>query len=147
MKFIRFGSLLFFKCWFNRTGRFENYPLIDLNYYRCIEDDTVIYRLVQGGKDIGIAFVSNIHEDDIWIDLFEISEKYRGKGYGTKMVDMIVDIYKPKRIHIQCAGDHGKRKGDAYKFWKGRGFHIDWTLTTKDGDLFMIKRFPKDKRK
>lgn len=147
MKFIRFGSLLYFKHWFNHNGRFENYTLIDINYRYNIEEDTAIYRLVKGRKDIGIAFVSNIYDGDAWIDLLEVRKEYRGKGYGSKMVDMIVDIYKPERIYIRCAEDHGKRKGDAYKFWKGRGFRIDRTLTVEDGELYLVKRFPKNKRK
>lgn len=148
MKFIKFGSLPYFRRWFDRNGRFENYTLIDINYRYNIEEDSEIYRLIQDRKDIGIAFVSNIYDGDMWIDLLEVRKEYRGKGYGSKMVDMIADIYKPERIYIRCAEDSdGKRKGKAYEFWNGRGFHIDRNLTVKDGDVFMVKRFPENKSK
>ena len=57
MKLIEFGSRHSFNEWFYRYDRSGNYPLTDLNYRHCWEDDTHIYRCVEKGKDVGIIFI------------------------------------------------------------------------------------------
>lgn len=74
MKLIEFGSRYSFNEWFYRGDRSDNYPLIDINYRRCWEEDTHIYRCVENGKDVGVIFIICYGPGEMWIDLFEVKK-------------------------------------------------------------------------
>lgn len=120
MKLIEFGSRYSFYDWFWRGKRSDNYPLIELNYRHCWEDDTHIYRATENRKDVGIIFISCCNPGEMWIDLFEIREGYCNKGLGTEMFKLLIKKHKPEYIQLQCVEE---RDDEALSFWRKMGFH------------------------
>ena len=118
MKLIKFGSRHSFYNWFSRKNREKDYLLIRWNYLHSFEEDTIIYRAVDKGKDVGIVFVSgSLYPGEIWIDLFEINKKYYRKSLGTEMFNLLIGKHKPYYIQLQCAVDKG-----ALSFWRKMKF-------------------------
>lgn len=120
MKLIEFGSRHTFYDWFWRGNRSDNYPLIEINYTHCWEEDTHIYRAVENGKDIGVIFISCCYPGEMWIDLFEIRKDYNRKGLGTEMFNLLIERHKPLFIQLQCVEE---KDDEALSFWRKMGFH------------------------
>lgn len=61
--------------------------------------------LLDGNKigEIAFSFYDDINA--IGIGNFEISSEYRGKGYGTKVLEFVIDKYKKKFDLIYCFVD------------------------------------------
>ena len=122
MKLIEFGSRHTFYDWFYRGDRSDNYPLVDINYRHCWEEDTHIYRVVEKGKDVGIIFISCCYPGEMWIDLFEVRSGYHKKGIGTEMFQLLMEKHKPCYIKLECVEEYDEAK-EAHQFWKKMGFH------------------------
>ena len=147
MKLIEFGSRYSFNKWFYRHDRSDDYPLTDLNYRHCWEDDTHIYRCVEKGKDVGIIFIICYYPGKMWIDLFEVNkEKYR-TGIGTEMFRLLMEKHTPLYVKLECVEEKDKEK-QAHHFWRKMGFHRTYDRTvfgenwTVSGDVF-IKTYTK----
>lgn len=120
MKLIKFGTWGTFYDWFWRGKRHDNYPLIEINYPHCWEEDTHIYRAVENGKDVGVIFISCCYPGEMWIDLFEIRDGYHKKGLGKEMFRLLMEKHKPNYIQLQCVEERDK---SALTFWRKMGFH------------------------
>ena len=122
MKLIKFGSRNSFIKWFYSKDRNIDYPLVDLNFRHCWEEDTHIYRAVDDKKDIGVIFISCCYPEEMWIDLFEIKDGNHKKGFGTEMFQLLMEKHKPCYIKLECVEEYDEEK-EAHHFWKKMGFH------------------------
>lgn len=88
MKLIEFGSRYSFYKWFYKHDRSDNYPLTDLNYRHCWEDDTHIYRCVEKGKDVGVDDKEDVSDaEELTRDLMALLASFSGKYYGRRSLD------------------------------------------------------------
>ena len=67
-------------------------------------DDNYRFIIYLNDKQIGdmIGFVTH---EDIYLEFFDINQKYRGKGYGTIALKQLLDICKSlniKYLHAEC---------------------------------------------
>lgn len=104
------------------------------NFY--INDDKVIFVAEDNGKIIGFISV-NIYKDlgYIYLDDYSVSESYRGKGIGSKLMNMAFDFAKEKGInqvdtHVESANK------ESIEFYKNRGFE----LVEKQGHRLFIRK-------
>ena len=151
MKLIEFGSRQSFHKWFYRADRSDNYPLVDINYRRCCEEDTHIYRCVEKGKDVGVISIM-CYLEKMWLDLFEVKKgKYR-IGIGTEMFRLLMEKHTPLYVKLECVEEKDKEK-QAHHFWKKMEFHKTYDKTVFDegwavsGDVFVktyTKKYWKD---
>ena len=138
MKLIKFSGEDAFRKWFRRR-RSERYFLIDYNYYGCLYNDSVIYRAVINGKDVGIVFISRVFDDSLWIDLFEVREECRRRGYGSEMLRLLIQERGPVTVRLSCVRDRNDRLDkNAYRFWRSKGFRLD---SYSYYDSIMVKKF------
>lgn len=139
MKLIKFSCEDAFRKWFERKKRSRQYSLIDFNYYGCLYNDSVIYRAVINGKDVGIVFISRIYDNSLWIDLFEVREECRRKGCGSEMLRLLTQERGPVTVRLSCVRDRNDRLDkNAYRFWRSKGFRRE---SYSDDDSIMIKKF------
>ncbi|MBC8046519.1 MAG: GNAT family N-acetyltransferase [Fimbriimonadaceae bacterium] len=94
------------------TMRKENYHLIYL------EED---------GKAVafsGYRFITHLFTgDSIYIDDLGTIAEYRGKGYGSKLLDHIFNIAKENKLQ-EVRLDSGHHRYDAHRLYLNKGFKI-----------------------
>lgn len=90
---------------------------------------------------VGLMFFNILH-----VELFSTNEKYRGKGYGTKLFNHAEEIAKAKGCHsifLETLSFY------APKFYKERGFNIIKEIKDSpvEGEThyFMLKTFDENK--
>lgn len=116
MNLTEFKTEYAFRKWLYKNGNYNKFPFIELNIRRC-DDDTFFYRLTSRNDTIGLVIFTQIDNDEIYINLFEIQEKYQRRGYGKMFFDMIVEKTGTKFVQLNYEGQEAK------VFWKGLGFH------------------------
>lgn len=68
-----------------------------------------------GLKDFEESLYSALKPGCLYIDYFEVRLPFHRKGYGRKMINMVKNYYKGRRI-ILISTDK------SYSFWKSQGF-------------------------
>lgn len=66
-------------------------------------NDSNFYKVLINGKEVGkygLSFYEDIKA--VGIGSFEIYPQYRNKGYGTRVINQIIDKYKDKYDWIYC---------------------------------------------
>ena len=96
------------------------------------KDDRKILVVEDEGKVIGfLSLCINKDYNYLYLDDFCINENYRGKGIGTKLMNMAVDFAKKNKLnnietHVETANhearDFYKKKG--FKLYKEEGFRL-----------------------
>lgn len=64
---------------------------------------------------IGFASIS-VDDGEMHIYTFEISDEYKGEGYGREFFEDLVEFYKPKYVTLDPLDN------EAESFWKHLGF-------------------------
>ena len=73
------------------------------------EEDLYVYEI--NGNIAGFASCRVIDEEHAEIDTLYFDEKYRGKGYGTQMLEYLFQILGPKRkVSLWCVKENPNRK-------------------------------------
>ncbi len=89
-------------------------------YYLGIDEKT--------GEIIGITGIYTIdvdEEDSDWIAWYCVDNKYRGKGYGSKLLDYVIDLSKKRgKRYLKLYTSYNTDIEDAMALYKKRGFHI-----------------------
>ena len=138
MKFIKFASYNSFFNWFKT--KYDDFPLIEGNrtlFRRHEPDEIDIYRLVDDrSRPIGLTFITNYKNGNIYIELFEIGVSWNGNGYARLMLDEIIKKYNPELIEL-CYPRDGY---EAKCFWKHMGFH-EYRRTSNPNEMY--KKFKK----
>lgn len=75
---------------------------------------------------LGILYVANLHYDGAWIDLIAVSEDFRNKGIGTKLVEFAEKRVKEKGKNI-ITGLIKKENISSITMVKHRNFEYDTT--------------------
>lgn len=123
-KLIKFKSYDTFSNWFSRINRSIRYPLIRRNSWRRSKGEYIdIFRYMENGKPVGVVFVvlyDGYYTDPMYIDLFEVDNKYHGSGIGTRMFDCIKEYYKKKYGTTHIVLSYVDRESE--KFWRHMGF-------------------------
>ena len=138
MKFIKFASYNSFFNWFKT--KYDDFTLIEGNrtlFRRHEPDEIEIYRLVDDrSRPIGLTFITNDKNGNIYIELFEIGVSWNGNGYARLMLDEIIKKYNPELIEL-CYPRDGY---EAKCFWKHMGFH-EYRRTSNPNEMY--KKFKK----
>lgn len=101
-----------------------------------INDNNLIFIAEDGDKVIGFISVNCYKEKGyIYLDDYSVSEKYRGKGIGSKLINMAFDFAKEQKIsqvltHVEIANK------ESIEFYKKRGFE----LVEKQGHRLLIEK-------
>ena len=75
----------------------------------------------------------------MYISLFEIQKKYRRKGYGNKMINMLLEENKPKLVLLEYCDE------DSKKFWKSLGFHRRIKYAVEETEMYKKCSYKKNK--
>ena len=134
MKLNRFKTEYSFEKWFNKNK--DKFLFTEINM-RLAYDPVEICRLTDKNRTVGIVVYIQFDADNMYIVTFEIQEKYRGRGYGKIMFDMLMREAKPKCVLLDfCEGDDESRL-----FWKSMGFHRRRKYNMTDTEMYKdIKR-------
>ena len=127
MKLTFFKTEYSFNKWFRNKRDDFYFTYMNL---RCVEDPCYICRLTDKNKTIGIVVYTQFYKDEIYINLFEIQEKYRKKGYGKIMYQMLIERLKPKFVLLDSCDD------DSRKFWKSLGFHRRIKYAINENEMY-----------
>lgn len=76
-------------CLFFGEKPIEQGSLSDQEYYFLVKKPAFEYYLLKNGEVVGRANLSKRAEDFIDIQYVSIEEEYRGKGYGTKFIELL----------------------------------------------------------
>lgn len=134
MKLNRFKTEYSFEKWFRKHS--DRFRFTELNM-RLADDPVEICRLTDRNRTVGMVVYNQFDADNMYIVTFEIQEKYRGRGYGKIMFDMLMKEAKPKWVLLDfCEGDDESRL-----FWKSMGFHRRRKYNMTDTEMYKdIKR-------
>lgn len=134
MKLNRFKTEYSFEKWFRKHS--DRFQFTRLNM-RLADDPVEICRLTDRNRTVGMVVYNQFDADNMYIVTFEIQEKYRGRGYGKIMFDMLMKEAKPKWVLLDfCEGDDESRL-----FWKSMGFHRRRKYNMTDTEMYKdIKR-------
>lgn len=117
MRLSSFKTEYSFNKWFKKN--WKKFAFTRFNY-GIAEDPVEICRLTDGNKTVGLVVYNQFDRDNMYIVTFEIQEKYRGKGYGKAMLDLLLKETKPKYVSLDFCIDDG---GNSLRFWRSMGFH------------------------
>jgi len=95
---------------------------------------TDIWYFEKNGRFVG--FAATINSDSlILIDYLAVSEKHRGEGIGTKMLDRLFEIYRGKGVFVEIEKDDGSdEKQRRKRFYENCGM----TSLSTDALLFDV---------
>ncbi len=133
MKLTFFKTEHSFNKWFYGKRNCDKFPFTDFNLI-CAEDPVEICRLTDKNITIGMVVYTKFDEN-MFINLFEIRDKFRGRGYGRVMFDMLMDVTEPKTVSLYFADKNAKQ------FWKSLGFHRKFK--DQDDEREMYKKIKK----
>lgn len=129
MKLNEFKTEYSFRKWFYKNKNYKKFQFIDINL-RWVQDPIRIVRLTNENDTIGLVIFSQWDENDMYISLFEIQKKYRRKGYGNKMINMLLEENKPKLVLLEYCDE------DSKKFWKSLGFHRRIKYAVEETEMY-----------
>lgn len=129
MKLNEFKTEYSFRKWFYEKENYKKFPFINVNIH-WIQEPIRIARLTNGNDSIGLVVFSQWDENDMYISLFEIQKKYRRKGYGNKMINMLLEENKPKLVLLEYCDEDSKR------FWKSLGFHRRIKYAVEETEMY-----------
>ena len=101
-----------------------------------VSDDNVIFVAEDKGKVIGFISINNHKEYGyIYLDDYCVSEEYRGKGIGSKLMDMAFKYAGEQEIdqiitHVESANK------ESIEFYKNKGFK----LVEEQGHRLLIRK-------
>jgi len=103
------------------------------------ENYQVIY-VEENGKAVafsGFRYITHLFtEKIIYIDDLGTIEEYQGKGYGSLLLDHIIQLAKEKGLY-GVRLDSGHHRYDAHRLYLNKGFHIvshHFSLKFRDPD-------------
>lgn len=135
MKLTWFKTEYSFGKWFIEKKNCDKFPFIEINL-RGVDEPVEICRLTDKNRTIGIVLYTQWDKNELYINLFEIQKKYRNKGYGKKMLEMLLKETKPKFVLLDYCD------GDSKKFWKSLGFHRRMKHAVDETEMYKnIKRY------
>ena len=94
----------------------------------------VIYVALDGNIIVGFISIC-VEEGYIYLDDYSVTYSYRGKGIGTKLLDLAVNYAKEKNIDDILTHVESSNK-ESIEFYKNRGFK----LVEKQENRLLIKR-------
>ena len=138
MKLNEFKTEYSFRKWFYKNKNYKKFQFIDINL-RWVQDPIRIARLTNENDTIGLVIFSQWDENDMYISLFEIQKKYRRKGYGNKMINMLLEENKPKFVLLEYCDE------DSKKFWKSLGFHRRIKYAVEETEMYKKLSYKRNK--
>ena len=82
------------------------------------------YVLFLDNKIVGVSGLYYDYEDPkdvMWMDYFAVAPDLQKHGFGTKMLENLVNICKKKKVRILCVFTDND---NALKFYKNHGFEV-----------------------
>lgn len=110
----------------------DNYDVSYLEFFS--DNDDIIYAAEADGKVIGYLSVA-VFTEYIYLDDFSVTEKYRGKGIGTKLIALAEKYGIEKKIptvmlHVKCSNEKALR---LYK-------RLGYTVSDDNGSRFRMTK-------
>ena len=89
-----------------------------------IDDNNVIFVAEDSGKVIGFISINNHNEHGyIYLDDYCVSEEYRGRGIGTKLMAIAFEFAKNKQIDKILIHVYNANK-ESIELYKNKGFKL-----------------------
>lgn len=122
---------------YTKTCKRKWWDEFGVNGYSSLDECNLFYEFWEGHRFLGAMYGDNFFEgsNEIYLDHLFVTEKLRGKGYGTYMIDYLKKKYK--YIYVESTDE-------AIGFYRKLGFTknrdqkhriydttIDMTLTVK----------------
>ncbi len=110
----------------------DNYDVSYLEFFS--DNDDIIYAAEADGKVIGYLSVT-VFTEYIYLDDFSVTEKYRGRGIGTKLIALAEKYGIEKKIptamlHVKCSNEKALR---LYK-------RLGYTVSDDNGSRFRMTK-------
>ena len=105
-----------------------------------IRNETILYGFYEEDEFIGFASIV-LYKDICYIFFLAVSEKHRNQGYGTKINDVIKELYK-EYVILLCYEEVDKKYKDydvrlrRSRFYHKNGFIINPLKTYEFGVIF-----------
>ncbi len=104
------------------------------NFY--LDDNNVIFVAEDNGQVIGFISINNYKDKGyIYLDDYSVSEKYRGKGIGSKLMNMAFEFALEQGVEEVITHVVSANK-ESIKFYKNKGFSF---LEEQDRRLLIKK--------
>lgn len=59
-----------------------------------------ILAIKESGKNIGLA-ITAMEDELVLLDYFAVSEKYRGRGFGTEAIQLLKELYSDRQFFLE----------------------------------------------
>ncbi len=92
---------------------------------------TNIYSIEESHKFLGLAVVTE-YDDRVLLIYFAITDSERGKGWGSKAIQLILEKYKDKRLYLEIESTKNTDAVNINTRIKRKGFYIKNGLTPLD---------------
>jgi len=118
-----------------KDGELEKFEKLLKNYMQ--EDDKKI--LVAQDNDskiigmISMVFLSRLNQNtlEMYVPELIVSQNYRSKGIGKKLIDSSIEFGKEKKCH-RMRLESGNQRIESHKFYKHLGFENSSVFFTKN---------------
>ena len=83
------------------------------------------YRLISDDKVIGVAWLKMVNARLYFLSYIEVFNPYRHKGYGRKLLNLILEDAEKERVHIELKPDSSGKMSQAQlvNWYISQGFH------------------------
>ncbi len=101
------------------------------------EKQQQFYFIISGNETVGFISVTNEQNDSWMLNKFYVLDEKAGKGTGTKVLEELKKIIKPKKIHLTV----NRKNFKSVNFYFKNGFKIDSLIEINIGDGFVMDDF------
>ena len=118
-----------------KDNEFEIFTKLLKNYMQ--EDDRkILVAQIENLKIIGmmsIVFLSRLNQNtlEMYVPELIVSQNYRSKGIGKKLINFSIELGKEKKCH-RMRLESGNQRIESHKFYKHLGFESSSIFFTKD---------------
>ena len=107
-----------------------------LKNYMQEDDKKILVAELENSKIIGmvsIVFLSRLNQNtlEMYVPELIVSQNYRSKGIGKKLINFSIDLGKEKKCH-RIRLESGNQRNESHKFYKHLGFENSSIFFTKN---------------
>ena len=107
-----------------------------LKNYMQEDDKKILVAQINNSKIIGmisIVFLSRLNQNtsEMYVPELIVSQNYRSKGIGKKLINFSIELGKEKKCH-RIRLESGNQRIESHKFYKHLGFEDSSVFFTKN---------------
>ena len=118
-----------------KDNEFKKFTALLKNYIQ--EDDKkILVAQIENSKIIGMismVFLSRLNQNtfEMYVPELIVSQNYRSKGIGKKLINFSIELGKEKKCH-RIRLESGNQRIESHKFYKHLGFEDSSIFFTKN---------------